>query len=191
MSQQQHSYTIIMVVYMHFIDLFIAGVQIMFSAPTLTVSEDSNQPTLCVQHMAIVERQFSVSVAFEDVTTSLEDFNHTSLEIVFDADSENIQHFQLISIDDLLEVDEVFRALLSTADEDVDIVNGILLVTITDSSALEVGFTNSTFTVEEGDSVSVCVAIFSGHLAQGVQLPLIIVPSIRAQGRMTIVNVFS
>lgn len=154
----------------------------MFSEPTLIAVEGSNQSALCVQHLAVLERQFSVSITFEDVSTTLDDFSHQDLEIVFDSDSETTQCIRLmISIDDLIETDEEFIAMLSTTDEDIDIVNGTTQITISDSSTMVVGFRNTTLTVDEGDDVSVCVAIFSGRLAPEVQLPLVIV-SINAEG---------
>lgn len=156
----------------------------MFSELAMTVPEDSNdsEPTLCIQHLGVLERQISVSVSFEDIGTSLEDFNHQDIEIMFNSDSETIVCFQLISIDDLLEDNENFLAFLNTTDEDIDIVNGTALITIADSSTLEVGFTSTTLTVTEGGDVSACVAIFSGRLAPEVLLSLVVIP-MDAQGK--------
>ena len=160
----------------------------MFQELTLTVFESSNQSTmLCVQHQAVLERQFSLNISFEDISTTIQDFVHTISVIEFNSESENTLCTPLtINTDDLLEIDEEFVAVLSTTDQDIDIVNGTVQMTIVDSSTLEVGFTNVSHTVTEGEVFLVCVAIFSGSLTQEVLVPLLVVTQ-DAQGIMILI----
>lgn len=154
------------------------GVSVLFEEISLTGTESSNQSTmLCVQHSAVLERQFSVNISFEDINTTIEDFNHEVSVIEFNSNSENTQCILLtINTDDVLERDEEFLALLTTTDEDIDIVNGTVHVIILDTSILEVGFTNVAHNVNEGENLLVCVVIFSGSLTPEVVVSLLVVP---------------
>ena len=144
-----------------------------FTATSPMVVEGLPEQLLCVQHEAVLEREFTVNITFQDNTTSPEDFDHTPLAITFDPDSNLTQCVELvINFDDILESDEVFLALLTTADTDVQVMDGTAVVTVIDSSVLVVGFTAATFTLTEGEATSdrVCVAILNGELAPGEQL---------------------
>lgn len=153
------------------------GVAVM-SSNLIYINEDNiDQPLFCVQHQAILEREFVVDISFEDISTTSDDFSNTDMEFIFNSISDNPQCFQfMINTDNVLENNEEFMVVLSTTDENIDIDNRNTRVTILDSSQVVLGFTNTFITVNEGDNFSTCVAIFSGELSQNVQLPLFVVP---------------
>lgn len=138
--------------------------------------EDSVAPlVVCIELQGSLEVSVLVDIEFQTDTATSQDFtNSDSVNgFTFNAGSENSRCFQvIIEEDELLENEEFFRIILSSPDEEVDIEDGIVEVTILDTSELVVGFESTSDSISEGGSLSICIRIFSGRLADEFVLPL-------------------
>ena len=157
--------------------IILSGVQVSFRERTITLIENGPSMDLCVELQGLLGRTIAVNIEFLEQSASFQDFTNRDTTINFNAGDIALICIQLgASMDDILENDEVFSARLSSLDNSVDIVNGSIEVTIRDSSEVVVGFDSPSESVVEGSTFSVCVRIFSGRLAEQIELPLIIVP---------------
>ena len=73
--------------------------------------------------------------------------------------------------DDILEDDESFDISLSTADPDVNVTAASATVTITeDADNVTVAFQEPPYTIPEGASMQVCVAVVTGVLERDIMV---------------------
>ncbi len=166
------------------LSIFTAGVQIEFSEPAYTVLEDDPAPVeVCVVLLGELGISVTVDLEFTEDTATLADFSNTDMSLLFSNTSTNSQCFELnITVDDLLENDEVFNIALSSLDDVVEIVTRNIEVIVQDTSQLVVGFETPTGSVVEGGMFSACVRIVNGQLSDEFVLPLR-VQSLVGQGK--------
>ena len=145
----------------------------MFTQGAYTILEgmaDSNNDMVCVQLDGELARSVEVDVHFEEGSATMGDFSNSDLTFTF-SQSAVMQCFLLqTSADGLFETDETFRISLSSPSDVIEVSNGVVDVTIQDSSELTVGFVMSAYDVMEGDTLMVCVLVLSGGLADDVSL---------------------
>ena len=150
----------------------------LFSRTTYREMEDSAAPLeVCVELQGSLEVSVLIDIEFQTDTATSQDFtNFNSVTgFTFNAGSVTTQCLQLVIEEDgVLENEEVFRIILSSPDEEVDIEDGVVEVTILDTSELIVGFESTSEAITEGGSLSICISIFSGRLANEFVLPLVI-----------------
>ena len=163
--------------------------EVSFNQTSYTVVENSATPIrVCILLNGTLERSVQVNVNFVDINTTADDHSNTEIILSFDSQSENLQCFELsINSDDIFENTEVFSIQLSTLEDVINIPNDIAEVIISDSSLITIGFTNETLPASEGDTVRVCVAVFSGSLSELVTLSLTVMPPLERQGTKYIV----
>ena len=158
------------------VKIIFTGVQALFTQAMYREMEDSVVPLLvCVELQGSLEVSVQVDIEFQTDTATSQDFTNVDniTGFIFNAGSVNSQCFQvIIEEDELLENEEFFQISLSSPDEEVDIHDGVVEVTILDTSELFIGFESTADSISEGGSLSICIRIFSGRLANGFVLPL-------------------
>ena len=65
----------------------------------------------------------------------------------------------LVTFDDVVEATEVFSILLQTNDRSVDIESGRQMITIVDSSMVNVRFVQDEYDLMEGENINVCIVL--------------------------------
>ena len=98
-----------------------------------------------------------------------------SIRLTFPANSPSQTLTAPIDIlsDVMIENTEMFTLNLVSTDLSINIVEATATVVITDTSRVQVEFTEDVFTVSEGDeSLNVCVALTGGELAGNIQVEI-------------------
>jgi hypothetical protein len=158
---------------------FFAGVVAMFNQTFLSVMEEDSVE-VCIDIEGELAITVTLNAVFQDGSASAPaDYMSTEQAFSFSGMLPNGQCLMvMVAQDDFLEQDEVFMISLSSPNDVVDIVNGIVEVTILDGSELTVGFVSVEDEVLEGETLMSCVRIVNGRLADNFSLLLNIVAAL-------------